>query len=327
MTRRITRKNNKRPRIKRKVILLTFLIIVLLAVSTAPYTSHQYEVARKESQKLLEENGQQEVEEIKFNSETTEEEYVHILLVGVDNKGDGPARTDTILVAQYQPSNGKAKLLSLMRDSYVSIPGYKNNKINQAFFLGGAELLRQTIKENFDIDIHYYALVDFNGFVRVVDVISPNGIEVDIERRMYYEDRYANLTINFQPGLQHLDGQQTLNYVRYRNDSESDFGRVKRQQEVLSILKDEILSFSGVKKLPKLLGSIEPFVSTNIANSQILDYGKSFFLNPIGQVETLTIPFEGSYVNSRYNHAGAVLELDMEKNKKAIQEFLELNEQ
>lgn len=310
---------------KRKVILLTVLILILLAVSAAAYSNYQYEKARKESIRLIEEtNGPIEKEDIEFNSDEEVEDYVHVLLVGADNDGGGPARTDTIMIAQYQPKEGKAKLVSLMRDSYVSIPGYRNNKINTSFFLGGPELLRQTIKENFDIDIHYYAQVDFNGFVRVVDVISPEGVEIDIERRMYYKK--GTDYINFQPGLQTLDGKQALNYVRFRNDRENDFGRVRRQQEVLSIMKDNLLSFSGVTKLPQLLGSVEPYIQTNISNMQILDYGKSLFLNPVGEIETLTIPVEGSYVDSRYDHAGLVLELDMEKNIQALHEFLELVE-
>lgn len=325
----MTKRGNKRDKkttIKRKVIILTFLILILLALSAFAYTSIQYERAREESLRLIEEsNGKQDAAEIEFHGDDELADYVHVLLVGVDNEGAGPARTDTMMVAQYQPKNGKVKLISLMRDSYVSIPGYRNNKINTAFFLGGPELLRQTIKENFDIDIHYFASVDFNGFVRVVDIISPKGIEVDIERRMFYQDGAGDVYINFQPGIQHLDGQQALNYVRFRNDRENDFGRVRRQQEVLSILKDDLLSISGVTRLPKLLGAIEPYITTNIQNKQMLDYGRSFFLNPIDTVETLTIPVEGSFVDSRNSHAGAILELDMEKNKKAIHEFLELD--
>lgn len=325
----MTKRGNNREKkttIKRKVIILTFLILILLALSAFAYTSTQYERAREESLRLIEEsNGKQDATEIEFHGDDELTDYVHVLLVGVDNEGAGPARTDTMMVAQYQPKNGKVKLISLMRDSYVSIPGYRNNKINTAFFLGGPELLRQTIKENFDIDIHYFASVDFNGFVRVVDIISPKGIEVDIERRMFYQDGAGDVYINFQPGIQRLDGKQALNYVRFRNDRENDFGRVRRQQEVLSILKDDLLSISGVTRLPKLLGAIEPYITTNIQNKQMLDYGRNFFLNPIDTVETLTIPIEGSFVDSRNSHAGAILELDMEKNKKAIHEFLELD--
>ncbi|OIJ10144.1 transcriptional regulator [Anaerobacillus arseniciselenatis] len=322
------KKREKNSKIKRKVFLLIFLITLLAILSAVAYTTQQYERARQESLRLIEESrGQQEeLEEIEFHPEEEADEYVHVLLVGIDNEGGGRGNTDTIMVAQYQPKNGKAKLVSLMRDTYVSIPGYRDNKINASFALGGPELLRKTIKENFGINIHYYALIDFNGFVRVVDIISPDGIEVDIERRMFYQDGAGDVSINFQPGLQRLDGKQALNYVRFRNDSENDFGRVRRQQEVLSILKDDLLTFSGVTRLPSLLGSIEPYIQTNLQSRQMLDYGRDFFLNPVGDVETLTIPADGHYTDARYSHAGAVLELDMEKNKQILHEFLELDE-
>lgn len=321
------KKSEKKPKKNRKIILLVFLILILLAVSTAAYSSYQYEQARLESIRLIEENnGPKKVVEIEFHPEVEITEYIHILLVGVDNESGKHGNTDTMMIAQYQPQAGKAKLVSLMRDTYVSIPGYRNNKINAAFSLGGPELLRQTIKENFDIDIHYFALIDFNGFERVVDIISPNGVEVDIEKRMFYEDIPGNLSINFQPGLQMLDGKHALEYVRYRSDNENDFGRVRRQQEMLALLKDDLLSFSGVARLPKLLGSIEPYIQTNVENKQLLAYGRNVFSKPVERLETLTIPIEGGYVDSRYSHAGAVLELDMGKNKRALHQFLELDE-
>ncbi len=321
------KKTKKRSTLKRKVFILTILLFILFGLSAVAYTSYQYNKAREATLEEIKKNKgiQPNKENIEFNGDEEILDFVHVLLVGVDNEDGGPARTDTIMVAQYQPKTGKIKLLSLMRDNYVSIPGYRNNKINTAFFLGGPELLRQTLKENFDLDIHYFASVDFNGFIKVVDMISPDGVEIDIERRMYYQDTAAGLLIDFEPGLQQIDGKQALQYVRFRNDKESDFGRVHRQQQVLSILKDDFLTFSGVTKLPQLLGSIEPYIQTNIESKKILDYGRNFFLNPIENVETLTIPVEGSFENSRYSHAGAVLELDIEKNKQAIRQFFELD--
>jgi polyisoprenyl-teichoic acid--peptidoglycan teichoic acid transferase len=316
--------SGKKTTIKRKIFLLIFLTVILLTLSAVVYTSNQYEKARQESLRLIEESsGKQEVEEIEFHGEESVEDYIHVLLLGVDKEDHGRGRTDTIIVAQYQPKNGKAKLVSLMRDTYVAIPGYRNNKINTAYFLGGPELLRKTIKENFDIDIHYYALIDFTGFERVVDIAAPNGIEVDIQRRMYYSQGRDH--IDFQPGLQNLDGKQALNYVRFRSDFENDFGRVRRQQEVLTILKDELLSISGVSRLPSLLGAIEPYIQTNIENRKFLNYGRSFFLNPVNDMKTMTIPVTDGFVDAHYSHAGAVLELDIGKNKKALHEFLELD--
>lgn len=312
--------------IRRKIILLILLIVILFVLIFVAIFQHEYRKAREESIRQIEESGGtviKEDNEIEFDANEPEEslEYINVLLVGIDDE-ENYARTDTIMIAQYRPDQGKAKLVSLMRDSYVSIPGYGNYKLNAAFSFGGVELLRQTIKENFDLDIHYFAQVNFNGFVRIVDILAPNGIEVDIERKMYYVD--GPLVINFQPGIQMLNGEDALKYVRFRSDYQNDFGRVKRQQEILGKLKDELISLSGVRRIPQLLGSIEPYIQTNLSSQKMLSYGKNLFLNPVKSIESLTIPIQGGYTDKRYSHAGEVLELDMEKNKAELHKFLEL---
>ncbi|WP_246589928.1 LCP family protein [Desertibacillus haloalkaliphilus] len=330
---RIKRKKQRRKRLKKKALLLAFLTVMLFAVVVV----YQFDSGRKESLQQIssaningesKSNEDNETNEIEFNTDhiENENEYINVLLVGVDAEEGNQARTDTIMVAQYHPKEGIAKLVSIMRDTYVSIPGYRDNKINSSFFFGGPELLRKTIKENFNIDVEYYAMVNFDGFVQVVDTIAPSGIDIDIANRMYYHDPYADLTIDFQPGEQTLDGQETLNYVRFRSDSENDFGRVRRQQEVLDLLKDELLSFSGITRIPKLVGTIDPYVDTNIQGSKILSLGRDFFLNPIEEVETLTIPIDGGYVDDRVAHAGAILKPDLEKNKQALDDFFSIED-
>ena len=109
---------------------------------------------------------------------------INVLLLGSDSRGEEQARTDTIMVAHYNPQTHKVKLISLMRDMYVSIPDHRQQKLNAAYTLGGPDLLRETIKENFGLDIHYYATVDFQGFEKAVDLLAPNGIKVDVPYEM-----------------------------------------------------------------------------------------------------------------------------------------------
>ncbi|ADU31171.1 LCP family protein [Evansella cellulosilytica] len=307
---------------RRKIIILILLLIVLASLSIAVWAKNDYERARQESLRHIEESGGQlpSNEEIEFNApEEADLDYMNVLLIGIDDDED-IARTDTIMIAQYHPEKGTAKLVSLMRDMYVTIPGHGQNKINAAFSFGGLELLRQTIKENFDVDVHYYAQVDFNGFERIVDTLAPEGIEIDVERRMYYETR--SLVIDFQPGLQTMSGDEALKYVRFRSDFENDFGRVRRQQQVLDSLSGELLSISGVRRIPQLLGSIEPYIQTNIDTSKMISYGRSFVLNPVDDIETITIPLSDAYYDETFSHAGAVLMLDWDRNKEALHEFL-----
>jgi polyisoprenyl-teichoic acid--peptidoglycan teichoic acid transferase len=310
-------KNKKKKKLK--IINVTFVILVLL-LGLSGYIYYQY------SQGLQQASGKStvsasETTKTEFNgAETKLTDKINILLLGVDSRGEEKSRTDTIMIAQYDPENQKAKLVSLMRDIYVEIPDKQSYKINTAYFLGGPELLRKTIKQNFDIDIHYYAVIDFKGFESVVDTLAPNGIEMDVEKRMS-----ENIGVVLQPGLQNLNGKQLLGYARFRHDANGDFGRVERQQKVINALKDEAISINGVAKLPKLVGTIQPYIDTNLAGLDLLAVVKDFFLHPPADIETLTIPVEQSYTTESYEHAGSVLEIDFEENKQAIEQFLNDN--
>ncbi|MBB5174829.1 LCP family protein [Texcoconibacillus texcoconensis] len=314
----------RQPKLKSKIVLLTFLLVMLAALSVAAYSKNQFDMARQES---LEQRGDSDTENNEVIFEETEEDedldYLHVLLVGLDEES-GRNRTDTIMVGQYRPEDGEAKLVSIMRDSYVNIPGYGHNKINAAYALGDLELLRQTIEENFQIKINHYAQVDFDGFERVVDIMAPEGLNVTVDNHMYYDG--GEFLINFEPGEHVMDGEDTLQYVRFRSDADNDFGRVERQQEILSKLKDEVVSLSGVGRVPELLGGIEPFIQTNLGTDTLRTYGYDFVRNPVDEIETLRIPVENSYQDGHYNHAGAVLELDFEQNINELHEFLEIDD-
>ncbi|AOM83385.1 LCP family protein [Salisediminibacterium beveridgei] len=323
----MTNEKTAKWRMKIKVFLLVFLLMSLGAVAIAAWANDEYYQARQDTIDEIEESGSsiESEHEIEFNVNEPEDDSLNalnLLLVGVDSDG-GVARTDTIMIARYLPDEADIKLASIMRDTYVEIPGHGKNKINAAYAFGGLDLLRETIELNFDFDIQHYAQVDFDSFKRVVDTVSPEGIDIEVENRMFYEDRVEGLVIDFQPGTHTMDGSEALKYVRFRSDSENDFGRVRRQQELLSILQDEILSLSGVAKVPSLLGSVEPYIQTNLSNGKMMSYGRDFFLNGPEDIGTLTIPVEGSFTHEYYTHAGAVLEPDLNENNDALSSFLD----
>lgn len=258
-----------------------------------------------------------------FQGKKTENklEPVNVLLLGSDSRGEEQARTDTIMVAHYNPQSHKVKLISLMRDMYVTIPDYGQHKLNTSFSHGGPDLLRETIKGNFGLDINYYAIVDFKGFEKAVDIIAPNGIEVDVPYEMSY-----GIGMTLEQGKQRLHGNELLGYVRFRHDRLSDFGRIQRQQEVISKLKDEAVSLNSVAKLPELLDLLHTYVDTNIETSTLLQIGKSIITDKSGAIETLRIPEDGSFENGRYEGIGEVLEVDFEQNKESINKFLAKDE-
>lgn len=245
---------------------------------------------------------------------------VNVLLLGVDSRGESSSRSDTIMLARYEPLNKKVKLVSLMRDSYVTIPGYNKSKLNHAYFYGGDKLLKETIEKNFNVKIDHVALIDFQGFIEVVKILAPQGLKVDVSKPMM-----KDLRISGEPGMHVLNGQQLLDYVRFRHDAKSDFGRVERQQEIIISLKDEAVetlgSFDGIVKLPGILTEVANHVDTDIVFKDYLTLGATFILNPVSNVETLRVPVENSYTNKYTKHAGEVLNLDIQRNKDAISKF------
>lgn len=251
-----------------------------------------------------------------FKGEETKLGAVNVLLLGSDSRGEKQARTDTIMVAHYDPKTHKIKLISLMRDMLVTVPGHGQQKLNAAYSFGGSELLRETIKENLDLDIHYYAMVDFKGFEKAVDLLVPKGIEVNVPYEMSY-----GIDTTIEKGKQKLHGKELLGYVRFRHDRLSDFGRIQRQQEVISKLTKEAVSLHSVVKLPKLVGLLNTYLETNIDRSTLLMIGKDVLTKKSGDVETIRIPEDGSFENKRDEELGDVLVVDFEQNKAALQNF------
>ncbi len=305
------RKGKKRRKLRKGRVFFLFLILFIFLVGI--YSIIQFKQGEKQSL------GKIGVDEVKyeFNGEKDSNGGTNILLLGSDQrKGENQSRTDTIMVAQYHPDNGTYKLISLMRDMYVDIPGYSQGRINTAYTLGGPELLRQTIKQNFDIELQYYAIINFEGFEAVVDEVFPDGVEINVEKQMS-----ENIGVTLEPGLQHLNGKQLLGYVRFRHDAESDFGRVARQQKTLQALADQVSAVQTFAKLPKLAGVIMPYINTSMETGDMLFIGKELLTSKNHEVESLRVPVDGSFQDMRVNGA-AVLSVDLEANKTAIKEFL-----
>jgi len=275
------------------------------------FSLYQYRQGLSESDGDFEKDGQ-----FTFNGEE-EVDQINILLLGIDSRGEEHSRTDTIMIAHYDTKTHQPKVVSIMRDSYVNIPGHGKQKINAAYSWGGPELLRKTIKENFDIDVNYYAIMDFKGFSTVVDTIVPNGIGVNIPYEMSH-----GIGMTLHPGNQILHGDELLGYVRFRHDRESDFGRVRRQQEIISKLIDNAITMNNLVKLPKIWGIMDSYIETNVRIGTLLTIGKDIITEQSKDMETLRIPLNGEFENRRYEGAGAVLDLNLETNKQALQEFL-----
>ncbi|MGV2621810.1 UNVERIFIED_CONTAM: LCP family protein [Halobacillus marinus] len=328
MSQKRTLRKRRRKRRKRKAILAILSLTFLLFISYSAYEYLSGKHEAMENQASAEDGEGIDFEESpykdSFRGVDNGDEKMTILLLGTDQRGTETARTDTIMLAEYNKENQDVKMVSLMRDTYVDIPGHGYNKLNAAFAIGGPELLRETIVDNFAVEPEYYAIVDFKGFTHIVDTLAPDGIEVDIDKDMYYEAGGDGTKIDLKAGKQQLDGEELLGYVRFRSDIRSDFGRVERQQEAIGLLKDQLVSFSGVLKAPRLIGTVQPYIDTNIEGTKVVDIGKDILLHPPEDIETLSIPTTDNVWNERKEYPiGLVLNHDEDKTQKTLRAFLD----
>lgn len=240
---------------------------------------------------------------------------VNILFMGVDrrDKSDIP-RSDTMLLASINPDTKQVSVFSLMRDTYVDIPGYRKSKLNAAFADGGPELLIDTVQNYLKIPIHYYVATDFEGFAKIIDAIG--GIDVNVPEDFVHPDD-GLYDIHLKKGQQHLNGQQALQYVRFRGTPRADFDRTERQREVLKLVAEKMKSPSMILKAPQILKTIEPYTQSNLGDNLLALTTLALTLDA-GNMRTEQIPpvedLQETYVGDE-----AVLIPDVEKVRQFVQ--------
>lgn len=209
-------------------------------------------------------------------------ERINILLLGIDD-GDSeaaetePKRTDAIILLSFDPANNKVSVLSIPRDTKVILPGHKDpEKINAAYAYGGAVMAKQTVTNLLRVPIHYYALANWQGFIDIVNLIG--GVDIYVDKDMYYEDPYADLVIDIKHGYQHMDGVTAGKYVRFRKDELGDIGRVQRQQKFLNAAAEQMFSVQNVTKISSLLATLDKYVETDLNTLTMLKAANSFKL-------------------------------------------------
>lgn len=250
-----------------------------------------------------------------FNGAASENGSKNILLLGSDTRDNISGRSDSMMVLQVD-GRSKPKLVSFMRDMYVNIPGVGENKLNAAYAYGGADLVRQTLKENFGIDCRYYAMVDFQTFEKGVDALFPSGVQIDAEK-----DMSAYIDEPITKGPQRMNGHTLLNYARFRMDEEGDFGRVRRQQQVMQSVFGQLKNPLVLLRGPYAAGKIWGYLSTDMPNTFVL--GNLFnFAKAVGGIERLTLPVDGSWSYIDTANAGSALAVDTAQNAQAVQDFL-----
>jgi LCP family protein required for cell wall assembly len=238
---------------------------------------------------------------------------INILILGSDQRTkDEPARSDVMILVNINPETKKLTMMSIPRDSRVDIPGHGYDKINSAynssyFNDGGVDLSIKTVENLLGLkggSIQYYVGVTFTGFEDVINALG--GVTIDVPERMYYYSQDGQVKINLYPGVQHLNGQEALEYARFRYDAYGDFavgengeilGRVARQDEFIKALIDQTKDIRTIWKFPAIAKAIGNAVNTNLTPSQITKL--VLLLKNVTSKDLTTIGFPGKpdYIN------------------------------
>lgn len=272
-----------------------------------------------------------DVDWAKITARIKKEGVINILLAGEEAMADGinsRGRADAIMIATVNIEQKSLKLTSIMRDTYVQIPGYSDNKLNSAYKTGGMPLLLETIETNFNIGMDGYVLVDFNSFETIIDKLG--GVNITLSAN---EAHYLNTTNyisnpkyrNVKEGLNKLNGNQALGYSRIRyvktiDNVRDDFGRTSRQRTVLNAIFEKYKS-KNIIEIGLLLNDILPLVTTNIHKDDIINYLTAALSLGATDIQTFRIPVDNGYTNARIRTMSVLLP-DLATNVRALHEFI-----
>ncbi|MGL6009735.1 MAG: LCP family protein [Culicoidibacterales bacterium] len=222
----------------------------------------------------------------------TEAGVINIALFGVDARTPGePARSDSMMIATLNPTTKQMYLTSLMRDMLVPIDGHGMDKLNHAYAYGGAQEAIKTLNQTFDLNIEYYASVDFTSLTKIIDALGGVSLDVDTEE-------LPHLTASgiYQTGMQVLNGQQALAYSRIRYASGGDYARTERQQEIITSVSQSLVN-NGLQGAIMAASEVLPYVETNMGITKMIELGTTAFQIGMGNLTQLRFPQDGTFTS------------------------------
>ena len=290
------KKTSKRKKSKSlKIVIILFSFIILLGILGYFY--------------LLGFTNNSRLGEGKINTKKAEAgEPVNILVMGVDigdpgsKEASDPKRTDTMLVINYNPKTKNINMVSVPRDTRVTMNG-KKIKINSAHAINGVNGSIAAVENLLGIEINNYAKIDYEGFRKVIDAIG--GVEMYITRNMNYDDPSQNLHIHFQKGTTvHLDGKKAEEFFRWRKNNngtgfaDGDLGRIENQHKFISKVVEKVKSPSIIPKIPSILSTIPDYIETDMSPEEIIKYGYAVTKGDKSSINMITLQGEAKYIGN-----------------------------
>jgi len=269
---RIFKKNDNSTTLPEKLVLgVIALVITFIIISLVSGVSALMKVGSKSMPSSI---------------EVLSNEPVNILLLGMDigdpKQVDNQSikRTDTIMVLNYNPANKRLKVVSIPRDTLISLSD-RNVKINALYAIGGYPKIKSETESLLNIKINYIVKIDYNAFREIVDALG--GVEMKIERNMIYDDEGQNLHINFKAGeTVTLDGKKAEEFFRWRKNNDGsglangDLDRIENQQKFISKVVEKCTSPFILFRAPSIMSALGDNIETNMSATEILSFGLKF---------------------------------------------------
>ncbi|WP_026694336.1 LCP family protein [Peribacillus kribbensis] len=293
---KVYRKKRKRKR------LVSFILvpILMMALAGTGYAAFLYNKAENVFGKTYHSIGKSSKRDTAVNPE---KDNISLLFIGIDDSEKrhlkGNTRSDALMLATFNTKKKTIKLVSIPRDSYVHIPANNTyTKITHAHAIGGTKATVDTVEELMHVPVDYYVKMNFNAFMDVVDAL--NGIKVDVPYEMYEQDSKDHKNaIHLQKGMQTLNGEEALAFVRTRH-KDSDIYRGKRQQQAIEAIAHKATSVGAVSKYTKVIEAIGDNMSTNLTFSEMKSF-VDYVLSSKGlQVQSLSLKGSDEYINRIY---------------------------
>ena len=266
----------------KKTFAIMGILVAILAVASASYYWFSGGTIEKNKEK---------------GSIVSPQNKINIMVLGVDERGDDVGRSDTLFVVTVDTNTKEVAMLSIPRDTRVKIPGKGWDKINHAYAFGGHKLTQQAVEGLLGIKIDHHIMINIAGFKKIIDAIG--GVTIDVEKRMYYNDPYddnGGLVINLRAGVQRMDGDTAIQYVRYR-DEEGDIGRVERQQKFLKAVLKEVASPGVITKIPAIIKEINSVIKSDMSTSEMLNLAKIINDASKNGLKTDMVPGKPGYID------------------------------
>lgn len=293
---------------------LAITLAVCVALMGVAYGVFLYMVGGLNRSELDESN-------LSVNEEYGDGKIMNIALYGVDSRNhDYQGRSDAIMIASVNGKTGKVKLISIARDTHVSVPGYYDTKINHAYAYGGPELAIQTLNENFGMNITDYVTVNFDSLAEVIDEMG--GVMVDVteaERQQVNAYLLSGEPLQ-ETGYINLNGPQAVSYSRIRK-IDSDSMRASRQREVLSSLFEKALEINPLE-YPSYVRKFAPMVETSLSNEEILKMASVGLKGSDLALEQAAFPNDHIESTGQTINGGWYYVYDLEQAKDMLQQYI-----